>query len=99
MNKARDYARSMIVILQFLFNAAISAVIFAVVYAKIGPEAYFVMGLVVATILARKQFARHCEIMRWKATYLLIWLYDIVLWPASIIINLRQAYAGAERDT
>jgi hypothetical protein len=82
------------IVLQFLFNLLISAVIFAVVYTMAGTWAYFAMGLVVATILARKQFAYHCEVMKWKITYVLIWLYDIVLWPASIVINLRQAYAG-----
>jgi hypothetical protein len=89
----------MIVLVQFVFNLVISAIVFALFNATLSPWLYLVIGLTVATILARKQFAYHCQVMKWKFTYVLIWVYDIVLWPASIVINLRQAYAGtAGRD-
>ena len=84
----------MIVLLQFVLNVVISAIVFALFYSALSPWLYVGLGVTVATILARKQFAYHCENMKWKFTYMLIWLYDIVLWPASIVINLRQAYAG-----
>jgi hypothetical protein len=53
---------------------------------------FLLCGLLVASVLLVSQYPEHRKSKHSPRMYSFIFLFDIVLWPSAIYLNIRQAY-------
>ena len=62
-------------------------------YMLTGGMLFFLLaGIVVASAVLAVQYKEHRELGHHPVMYGLVYLFDIVLWPSAIYINIRRAY-------